>query len=343
MPFRQRPAAAGAGDHSNIVVTDSAFGRSRARDVLRDWSTVLAMLGALLIFGLIKPAILTPGNLASIADQSSSLVVMAVGMAIVMSMRGVDLSVAQVADAAGLLAAMLLLRNEPIWLVLLVPLLFGVLIGAVNGSLMAYLGVPAIIGTLGMMFIVRSFELVLSGGREAQVLFSLPAAQSAAFFWIGQGKVGPFSVAIVIAIVAVIVGYLITNASSLGRYISAVGGNVRAAFLAGVRHRMVFAAGFLISALYATLAGVMLTSRAALAMPTALEPMLLDGFVAVYLGSIVVPSGRINVLGTAVGALFVGLIGNALTLMGLGVPARYVSYGLVILVAMAIGVLRRRD
>ncbi len=336
------PAGAGAGDKGSSTLTTRTTA-SRGADLLRDYGAILGMLGALIIFGIIEPAVLTPANLASVVDQSSSLVILAVGLAIVMMMRGVDLSVAQVSDAAGLIAAMLLVRDQPILLVFLVPLAFGILVGGVNGLLMSYLGVPAIIGTLGMMFVVRSFELVLSNGREAQILFTLPPDQSAAFFFLGQGAIGPVSTSVIIAAVVVAVGFVLTDATPLGRYIAAVGGNVRAAFLAGVSHRRVFAAGFIVSGLFAAISGMVLTSRAALAAPGAFEPYLLDAFVAVYLGSIVMRGGRINVLGTAIGALFVGLIGNALTLMGLGVPYRYMAYGIVILLAMAIGVLRRKD
>jgi ribose/xylose/arabinose/galactoside ABC-type transport system permease subunit len=339
---KMAPVGAGAGGNDAGTVT-SRTNSSRIIDLLRDYGAILGMLGALLVFGLLKPAVLTPANLASVVDQSSSLVILSVGLAIVMMMRGVDLSVAQVSDAAGLLAAMFLVQGQPLLLVFLVPLAFGVMVGGINGLLMSYLGVPAIIGTLGMMFLVRSFELVLSRGREAQILFTLPPERSDAFFFLGQGSIGPISTSIVIAAIVVGVGYVLTNATALGRYINAVGGNVRAAFLAGVSHRRVFAAGFVISGLFAAISGMVLTSRAALAAPGAFEPYLLDAFVAVYLGSIVMRSGRINVLGTAVGALFVGLIGNALTLMGLGVPYRYMAYGIVILVAMTIGVLRRSD
>jgi ribose/xylose/arabinose/galactoside ABC-type transport system permease subunit len=147
---------------------------------------------------------------------------------------------------------------------------------------------------------------------------------------------------VALAIVVVVVGHVTMTRTSLGRYFDAVGGNVRAAFLAGVRHRLVFAAAFVISALMAAIAGVVLTSRAALAAPGAFEPYLLDAFVAVYLGSLVAHSGKVNVIGTAIGALFVGLIGNALTLMGAGVSIRYVAYGVIVLTAMTVGSFRRQ-
>ncbi len=334
-----RQSVTGKSSQANVKRGDRA---RRWVAVFRDYGALIGMIAALLVFGIINPKILTIANLSSVVDQSSGLMVMAVGMAIIMSMRGVDLSLAQVADAAGLLAAMLLVLGWPWWTALAVPVLFALVVGGINAGLMAYLGVPAIIGTLGMMFVVRTFELVLSHGNQAQVLFTLPPAQTGPFFYIGQGSIGPVSVSIVVAAVVVALAVILTNGTPMGRYFNAVGGNVRAAFLAGVDHRRVFAAGFVASAICAALGGMILTSRAGLAAPGAFEPYLLDAFVAVYLGSLLAPSGRINVLGAAIGALFVGLIGNALTLMGAGAPAHYVAYGVVIIVAMTIGVLRRQ-
>ena len=321
----------------------AAHGTRTWVEFLRNYGAAIGMLAVLAVFGILEPAILNPTNLGNILVQSASLAIMATGFAIAMIVRGVDLSVAQVSDAAGLLAAYFLVHDQPLWMVFVVPLLFGLLVGAVNGILMAYLGVPALIGTLGMMFVVRSFELVLSHGREAQILFALPLAQTRAFFFLGQGMIGPFSVAVLLAVIVVGTAHLMMTRSTLGRYFDAIGGNIRAAFLAGVRHRLVFAAAFLISGLTAAFAGMVLTSRAALAAPGAFEPYLLDAFVAVYLGSLLVRSGKINVLGAAVGSVFVGLIANALTLMGAGVSARYIAYGVIVLIAMTVGSFRRQS
>ncbi|PKQ18627.1 MAG: hypothetical protein CVT68_02465 [Actinobacteria bacterium HGW-Actinobacteria-8] len=319
-----------------------AGGARPGLEFVRNYGAAIGMLAVLAVFGLLEPAILNPKNLGNILVQSASLAIMATGFAIAMIVRGVDLSVAQVSDAAGLLAAYFLVQGQPLWVVFIVPLLFGLLVGVINGTLMAYLGVPALIGTLGMMFVVRSFELVLSNGREPQILFALPPAQTKAFFYLGQGMIGPFSVAVLLAIVVVGAAHMVMTRSTLGRYFDAIGGNIRAAFLAGVRHRLVFAAAFVISGLTAAFAGLVLTSRAALAAPGAFEPYLLDAFVAVYLGSLLVRSGKINVLGAAVGSVFVGLIANALTLMGAGVSVRYIAYGAIVLIAMTVGSFRRQ-
>lgn len=328
-------------------VTADAIARvspmSRAVTIVRDYGTIMGMVVVAAILGLIKPQILSPANLASVAEQSAYPVILATGLSLVMIMRGVDLSVAQLSDATGVIAALLLVQGQPMWLVFVAPMVFALAVGTTNGLLMAYLGVPAIIGTLGMMFVIRSFELVISNGRQTQVLFTMPPEVTGPFLWIGQGRIGPMPVAIVIGVTVVAIAWFLTRRTSYGRYVDAVGGNVRAAFLAGVPHRLVFAAGFVLSALAAGTAGMVLTARTGIAVPGAFESNLLDGFVAVYLGMSLVPSGRINVIGTAIGALFVGLIGNALTLLGLGIAAKYVVYGGVIIVAMAIGVLRRNQ
>lgn len=317
-------------------------GTRKVGELLRDYGAALGMLAVLGVFGIIEPAVLKPANLGNILQQSTSLVILATGFAIAMMVRGIDLSCAQVSDAAGLLAAYFLVHGQPLWMVFVVPLAFGLLTGVVNGALMAYLGVPALIGTLGMMFIVRTFELVLTHGREAQILFALEPARTRTFFYLGQGSIGPVNFSVILAVIVVIVAHVVMTRSTLGRYFDALGGNVRAALLAGVRHRLVFAAAFLLSSLFAAFAGMVLTSRAALAAPGAFEPYLLDVFVAVYLGSLLVRSGKINILGAAVGAVFVGLISNALTLMGAGVSARYLAYGAIILIAMTVGSFRRR-
>jgi ribose transport system permease protein len=332
-----------ATDPAGIVGTPATrrLDRATVSGLLRDYGLLIGMLLALLLFGIVKPQVLAPANLANVVEQSSELVILACGLAIVMMLRGVDLTVAQVCDTAGVIAALLLLDNQPLVIVLLAPIGFALVIGAVNGLLVAYIGVPAIIATLGMMFVVRSIELIISHGNQAAVLFTLPPAQADPFFFLGQGHIGPVPTSVVLALVIVVVLHVLTRSTSLGRYWSAVGGNVRAAFLAGVRHRLVFAVSFLISAACAAVAGITLASRAAIAQPGSFERYLVDCFVAVFLGSALIPSGKINVVGTAIGALFVGLIGNALTLIGLGVPYRYVVYGLVILLAMAVGILRR--
>lgn len=315
-------------------------GASRVIELLRNYGAALGMLAVLAVFGILEPRVLKPTNLSNVLQQSASLIILATGFAIAMMVRGIDLSAAQVSDAAGLLAGYFLVHGQPLWMVFLIPLVFGIIIGAVNAALMAYLGVPALIGTLGMMFVVRSFELVFSHS-ETQTLFALPTTRTQSFNFLGQGSIGPINFSVIFAVAIVILTHIVMTRSTLGRYFDALGGNVRATLLAGVRHRAVFAIAFLFSSVLAAIAGMMQTSRAGLAIPRSFEPYLLNVFVAVYLGSMLVRSGKINILGSAVGAIFVGLISNALTLMNAGVAGRYFAYGAIILIAMTVGTFRR--
>lgn len=314
---------------------------SRTLGWLRQNGGIVGMFLVLMVFQALRPGYLSAANLLGVATQSTILIVMAVGLMLTMSMRGVDLSVAQVADASGLLAATLIVAGQPVWIALLAPLGFGIATGAVNALLMAYLGVPAIIGTLGMMFVVRGGELIFSSGAQPQILFTLPPAVTQSFFFLGTGKIFMVPTAIVVVVVLMTALATLMHRSALGRRMEAVGGNARAAFLAGVDMRKTFGIGFVLSGLMAAIAGVILVSRTGIAAPRGAEVYLLDCFVSVFLGTVLSPKGNFTVFGTIGGALFVGLMSNGLTLLGLGASVKYLVYGTAILAAIAVNRLRR--
>lgn len=314
-----------------------------ALESLRAYGPALGMLLVLGIFAYLKPVFLSPGNIGNVLHQSIILIVLSFGLAIVMSMRGVDLSVAQIADAAGLIAAMLMLSGQPLWLVILLPVLFGLGAGLVNGLLTAYAGIPAIIATLGTMFVIRSGELLLTNGGEPQILFTLPRGRTRDFLFIGQGSIGGISTLIVLGLIVFAITMVIMNWTSFARRARAVGGNARAAYLAGIDIRGVFAGGFVLAGALSALAGVALVSRTSIAVPRGAEPFLLDAFAAVYLGTLLSRRAEITIWGTLLGALFITFLSNGLTLLGLGAAHRYALNGGFILLAMAIGALKKNQ
>lgn len=315
----------------------------RITGFLRDYGALLGMLIVLLIVGALKPSFLSTSNLTNVLRQSTILIMLSLGLTIVMSMRGVDLSIAQIADAAGLMAAMLILHGQPAWMALIVPVVFGLGVGAINGALMAYLGVPAIIGTLGMMFVIRSGELLATNGAEPQMLFTLPRSITKSFLFLGQGYIGPVSALVVLAAVVVMLAAVLMHLTPFARRAHAVGANVRAAFLAGIDIRGVFGLGYVVAGVFAAIAGVALVSRTGIAVPRGAEPYLLDAFAAAYLGTLASRHGDMNVGGTLIGALFIAFLGNGLTILGLGAPYRYTLNGAFILLAMAVGALKRKS
>ncbi len=317
--------------------------RRLAIEVLRSYGALIGMLLILLIFQLIKPSFLSIANIQNVLRQSTILIIIALGMTVPMILRGVDLSIAQVVDATGLMAAALIVHGQPLWLAFVGPIVLALLIGGVNAVIMAYLGIPAIIGTLGMMFIVRSGELIYSRGSEPQILFALPPKATKDFFFVGQGTVGTIPTLIILTVIVFLIAHGLMTRTAFGRYARTVGSNVRAARLAGINVRLVFGAGFLFSAVMAAIAGIAMVSRTGIAAPRGAETYLLDTFAAVYLGTLASPRGKMSMIGSLIGALFVAFLSNGLTLLGLGAPYRYALNGAFILLAMAIGALRRNN
>ncbi|WP_158813165.1 ABC transporter permease [Methylocapsa sp. S129] len=310
-------------------------------EFLRAYGAIVGMAAVLLLVGVINPSFLSYGNVGNVLRQSTVLVILSFGLTIVLFLRGVDLSVAQIADVAALAAAALLIHHQPVWLAFVAPVVLGVLIGSLNGVMMAYLGVPAIIGSLGTMFIIRSGEMIYTKGNEPQILFTLPRSITENFLFLGQKTIGSIPALVILAIVVFCLAWGLSALTSFGRYARAVGSNVRASFLAGVDTRLVFAAGFVVSGLFAAIAGVAMASRTAIAVPRGAEPYLLDAFAACYLGTLASRNGTLSIPGTVVGALFVSFLSNGLTILGLGAPTRFALNGVFILLAMAVGALRR--
>ena len=161
----------------------------RILDFVRNYGAVVGILLLLIIFQCIDHRVLRLANIWGVLRNNTFLIMMAMGMTLVMSVRGIDLSVAQVADAAGVLTAFLILNGTSAVAAVGAGLGLGLIVGVVNAVLMAYLGVPALIGTLGMMYVVRSFELVLTNGAQPQMLFTLNHSITGFFLNIGQGDV----------------------------------------------------------------------------------------------------------------------------------------------------------
>lgn len=303
---------------------------------------IIGICCLLITFQIIEPRFMNISNILGVMNSSTLLIVMSLAMTMVMSARGIDLSVAQVTDATAVIAAMSILAGKHFMVAILIALLFGLFIGIINAVLISYLGVPAIIGTLGMMFVIRSVELTLTNGAQPQILFTLPASKVKNFFFIGQENIGPISVLIILTIVIVVAMYFIKERSVYGRYIDAICNNVKTSWLAGIRVKKIFALSFIISSVLAAIAGVMLVSRSGSAVPRGAETYLTDCFVAVYIGTLISSRSKFNIIGSVVGALFVGFLSNFITLMGMGIAYKNIFNGIFIILAVTLGVLKNK-
>jgi ribose/xylose/arabinose/galactoside ABC-type transport system permease subunit len=312
-------------------------------DSLRSYSTVLGMLVVVVAVAVARPLFIDPRNLAAVAVDATVLVVLAVGLSVLMAMKGLDLSIAATADLAGYLAARALLDGHGTAVAVLIGVAVGLAVGVVNGVLAGYLGVPAIVATLGLNLLLTAVALVVSDNGTPQQLFTAPIDLVKPMLVLGSDSWGPIRLLLLAAAVVVVAAWFATTRTTWGRRIELVDSSARAAALAGTPVRATFASGFVLCGLLAGVGGLMLTARTGLAVPGSAQPFLLDAFTAVYLGATASPRGRVSVLWTVLGAVFVTLLANGLVLLGLGAPWRYGLNGALILLALALGVLRRRS
>ena len=298
-----------------------------------------ALLGVLVIFGIImtaaSPVFLTRGNIEAILLGLSVEGTIAVGMVMVMIIGGFDLSVGSTLAFTGVVTGLALTAGIPTPIAVAIGLLAALGVGLSNGLLVAKLKINAFIATLGMMLTVRGLLLVLAEGKT---VLNLPRD----FTVIGQGTLAGIQYPIYIMLLVVIVGDLLMRNSKFFRQNYYVGGNEKAARLSGMNVDRVKIVNFCIVALLAGLAGLMITARFGAASVTVGNGIELRVITAAIIGGASLNGGEGSVLGAFLGALFMGVLANALNLLGVDVYWQNLVTGLILIIAVVINVLNER-
>jgi ribose transport system permease protein len=260
---------------------------------------------------------------------------------------GIDLSVGSVLAFSGAVSAGLLKNGLPIpytdhLLQFTVPgaILGGIGVGAVlgwtNGFMITRFRLPPFVATLGMLSAARGFTRLWTGGFPITDL-----GPDFAFLGIGYWLGIPMPVWISAALVALFV--LITRRTRFGRYLYAVGGNERAAKLSGVNVDRVKRRVYLLGGALAGVAGLLATARQNAADPKIGVGYELDSIAAVVIGGTSLSGGRGSILGTVLGCLIIGVLNNGLVLLGVSPDWQLVVKGSVILIAVAIDQMGRKE
>lgn len=316
---------------------------SRPNDVRSGRGTVLfTRYGTLIAFGVIcivlsilSPRFLTADNLSNILVQVSTLMVVAAGLTVSVAAGEFDLSVGAVAGLSGVIVTGLLVHvTDNIGIALGLAMLAGIAIGAVNGFLVAIVGLPSLIATLGMISVVTGLNLWYTRGRA--VYGGLPEW----FAFPGRGSLFgvPFSIVIMLVILAIT--YVVLERLSVGRHLYTLGANHDVARLAGIavaRNRffsLIFSGGC------AALAGIVLASRLGSGQPSAGDHFLMNGLAAVFLGMTVFTLGQANIKGTIVGTLIIGVLSNGFNLLGLPCFVQDIAMGAVMIAAVTLAVIK---
>ncbi|MGL5053517.1 MAG: ribose ABC transporter permease [Cetobacterium sp.] len=284
-----------------------------------------------IIVSFLNPRFLSSGNILNILRQTSINSVLAIGMTLVILTGGIDLSVGSILALTGAFGAKLITSGMNPVLAVVIAIIIGGIFGLLNGALISYLKLQPFIVTLVSMTLLRGATLVFTNGKP------IPVRAGGDFFDnIGGGYLFNIPIPIYIMIALFFVGSYVLNNLKFGRYIYAIGGNEEATKLSGINTNKYKTLVYGVCGATAALAGVIITSRLGSAQPTAGSGYELDAIAAVVLGGTSLAGGVGSIVGTALGAVIIGVLSNALNLLNVSSYYQMMVKALVILIAVLI-------
>ena len=309
--------------------------RALMSDLLQTVGILPILILIVAVFGFVAPNFFTEGNLLNITRQASINMVLAAGMTFVILTGGIDLSVGSMLGTTAVVAMVVSL--DPAFAGLTIPAALGagLIMGLFNGVLVAGAGLPPFIVTLGTYTAMRGAAYLLADGTTV-------INSDINFEWIGNGYLGSVPWLIIIAFAVIALCWFILRRTTLGVHIYAVGGNVQAARLTGIKVGMVLVFVYAMSGMLSGLGGLMSASRLYSANGNLGVGYELDAIAAVILGGTSFVGGIGTITGTLIGALIIATLNNGMTLMGVSYFWQLVIKGAVIIIAVLIDKYRTR-
>jgi len=288
--------------------------------------TLVAVLGAILLaMAVWAPAFFQPAPLRSLLTREAPALVVACGMALVILARQIDISVGSQFSVCSVVAGLLAAAGWPLGLVLPVAAACGALLGALNGVLVAGLGLPSIVVTLGTMVALRQG---LNLARQGEFV-NLPDGVQ----WFGLSQSAGQTVLLVSALLVLVILALALRSLAAGRHIYAVGSDAEAARLAGIRPRVVTFAVFTLLGLLVGIAAVMNIVQSPQVQPLAGSGLELKVIAAVVVGGVAISGGRGSLWGVLTGLVLLACIPPALTHLHIEAYWEKAIQGAIILLA----------
>lgn len=263
-----------------------------------------------IVFTISNSTFMTVDNLLNIVRQSSTMIIVAIGLTFVMIAGELDLSIGGVACLSGIITSLALKSGVNIGLSVILGLCIGVIFGLLNGMITTKFKLPSMIVTLATMNLANGAASLITGGTA---IYGLPKG----FEFFGRGYIGFLPSQVIFMIAIVIVSTIVLTKTVFGRYTFAIGGNETVAKLAGIDTSKYKVAYFIICSLCASFVGIILTSRLASGQPNLAANMSMDTITAVVIGGTAMAGGDGSVEGSMLGALFLTIISNGLTINGI--------------------------
>ena len=299
-----------------LTATDKSFGKNYEKNYEKNYGVIAGIVifaSVFIYYSLKSPGFLTRVNLIrNIIMPATISAVISLGMTLVMSGGGIDLSISSIAGLAGMAAAVGAdIFDLPVFLIIPIGLLAGALIGALNGTLVAYFGISPFVVTLSIIYLARGLQYVIALGAVSGTYLMLPRAASK----LGGNPVFHIGISVLVIVILVI----FHNHSIYGRYIKAIGSNIHAAKYSGIPTRFYTWITYVICGLCCAIGGIMLTFSEGMARVGSGESYQIDAFLLPILGNTIF--GHFSVQGTIFSSLFLYMITNGLFI--LGTPPQY--------------------
>jgi len=313
---------------------------ARLRGSLQQLLAAASLIVIVVFFSFTSSHFFTANNLISILTAATVTGILALGTTFVIITGGIDLSIGTGMVLCGVMTGVFLTYwGWPLWAGIAATILFGGLIGLVNGVNVSVFGIPPFIATLGMMLIAAGLSLVISGTKP--IYFNdTPEFQQIMNLSIIPGLRFPLGVAIFI--VMIVVAAVILSKTLVGRYAFSIGSNEAATALSGINVRRWKIVIYTMAGLFVGLAGVLSASRLSSAQPTGGLGLELEAIAAVVIGGTSLQGGKGSIVGTVIGALIMAVLTNGLRIISVPQEWQSVAVGIVILVAVYLDMLRRR-
>ena len=303
----------------------------------QDWyGAIVAVLMLSLLLSIASPYFLTTGNLSNILVQASVIALLAGGQTFVILTGGVDLAVGALTALCGAVAGHMMIKlGMPVAPALLAAVAIGAAVGLFNGYLVAFVGIPSFIVTLGGLTLWRGLAFEATGGFDN-------AGMPAPLPFIGYGELFGVPMPIVISALYFIVMAFVLSSTKLGRYVYAMGSNEMGARQVGIHIKGYKLAVYVVSGLSCALGAIVLMARMDSSSGKMAQMFELDAIAAVILGGTSLFGGRGSIWGSLLGAILITMVRNGMNLLEISQFKQMMAIGAVVIVAVWIDVVRRQ-
>jgi ribose/xylose/arabinose/galactoside ABC-type transport system permease subunit len=294
----------------------------------------LAIVALFVVVGAVNPRFLSESNLVSIFSGNAYIAVAAIGMAIVIITGHIDVSVGSLIGALATIAGTLAVEGYPIWVAWVVPVIVGMAVNALVGAIIAYMKIPSIVVTLGMLSILKGGLISLTGGAW---ISDMPAG----FFIAQQRWFGVPSPIYFMVILTVVMAWWMRN-SQTARMFYAVGGNPEAARATGISPERTCVIAFVLNGFFAGIAALLFATQLQVIQSTVPPNLELTVITAAVIGGVSILGGTGTVIGSTLAAILFACIGSALVFLNVSPYWLKAVIGLLILATVLADMARRK-